>query len=408
MSLRLARTEGPRCDAPTKRARKTSATSPAAPSGDPIAESRPEEVSSEGAPITDCSLAAVPSDAPTAESSSEPPTASSPTTEHRPATVPSDGTHCDRTVNIGTVVTLRNAHGHDVPEDLRECAVTVTDVDPERNQIQFVDLGKKKYWFMDAAEPVRARPLVIEPALQEWLQSAGQNTKCGHITRGGRPCSCDAPCPWHHQREAAAMADEDVRSRQRDKGICGVPSRERHRVCQNTKGECGVHAPDERRCASMLEDNTELRCWSYKQPLSDYCIYHQDFANLSVNGKEYADDCHRRSKPCCLDEFIERYYPTANAQSFPRRADFLAYLKRLSGHDNLWLVVYNPDAGQKGLASAKKIIGMFFPVRGCAEACRASTNHDLSDQGSTLRIEAADGGYAIKGADAALAYISWS
>ena len=357
---------------------------------------------------TSAASAAVPSDVPLAESRPEPPTASSPTTEHRPATVPSKGIPCDRTVDIGAVVALRDAHGCSVPEDMRDAVVTITAVDPERNEIQFVVFGQKKSWYMDAVEPIPARPLEIPPALQDWVQSAGPNPKCGHLTREGRFCSWDAPCSLHHQREAAAIANEDELSRQRERGICGVPSRDKGRVCLNTKGECGVHAPDERRCASMLEDNTELRCWSYKQPLSDYCIYHQDFANLSVNGKEYADDCHRRSKPCCLDEFIERYYPTANAQSFPRRADFLAYLKRLSGHDNLWLVVYNPDAGQKGLASAKKIIGMFFPVRGCAEARRASTNHDLSDQGSTLRIEAADGGYAIKGADAALAYISWS
>ena len=205
------------------------------------------------------------------------------------------------------------------------------------------------------------------------------------------------------------MANEDELSRQREKGICGMLSRGKGRVCLNARGTCDVHAPDELRCTSMLEDNIGLRCWSYKRPLSDYCIYHQDFANLSVNAKRYADDCHRRSKPCSLDEFLERFYPAANTQSFPRRADFLAYLKRMSGHDDLWLVVYNPSCGPTELASAKKIIGMFFPVRGGAETRRASVNHDLSDQGSSLRVEApTGGGYAIKGTGAALAYITWS
>ena len=204
------------------------------------------------------------------------------------------------------------------------------------------------------------------------------------------------------------MANEDELSRQREKGICGTLSRGKGRVCLNARGRCDVHAPDELRCTSMLEDNIGLRCWSYKWPLSDYCIHHQDFANLSISAKEYADDCHQRSRPCSLDEFLERFYPAANTQSFPRRADFLAYLKRMSGHDDLWLVVYNPSCGPTELASAKKIIGMFFPVRGGAESRRASVNHDLSDKGSQLRIEESDGGYAIQGTGAALAYLSWA
>ena len=85
------------------------------------------------------------------------------------------------------------------------------------------------------------------------------------------------------------MANEDELSRQREKGICGTLSRGKGRVCLNARGRCDVHALDELRCTSMLEDNIGLRCWSYKRPLSDYCIHHQDFANLSVSAKEYAE-----------------------------------------------------------------------------------------------------------------------
>ena len=128
-----------RATAPAKRARRTSATTATAPSDVPAIES----------------IEAPTMDAPTEIPSEAPATVSEVAPQRPGASL------------IGTVVTLRDALGCSVPEDLRGWAVTVTDGDPERNEIQFVVFGRKLCWYMDAVEPVRAMPLAIEPALQE-------------------------------------------------------------------------------------------------------------------------------------------------------------------------------------------------------------------------------------------------
>ena len=110
-------------------------------------------------------------------------------------------------MQIGTVVTLRDIHGHIVPEDLRDVAVTVTDVDPEQNEIKFVANGKRKVWCLDGVDAVPARPLTIAPALREWLltQSAGSETKCGYPEKDGGFCSWPAPCRAHYNSLPACV-----------------------------------------------------------------------------------------------------------------------------------------------------------------------------------------------------------
>ena len=303
-------------------------------------------------------------------------------------------TPAERDVHIGTVVILKDAHGNSVPADFRGIAVTITAVVPERKEIEFVSDGERKSWHMDAFDPVRAKPLAVDPAFVKWQKSAGPEQKCGHITKTGRFCCWPAPCGSHHKREGEAMAAEDDWSRKADKGICDIKDRN-GRICTNAKGGCCVHAPDEKRCTSMLEDNIGLRCWGYKQKESDYCGKHHEFPNLSVNANQYGGDCHRCFKACSLDEFIERFYPAVDKAVCPYVLDeFLAYVKRLSGHSDLWEVRYT-KCGPETMARAKEIVGMLLPVRGNAVAHAAHVNHTLSDRMSALRVNATGADFVI-------------
>ena len=76
--------------------------------------------------------------------------------------------------------------------------------------------------------------------------------------------------------------------------------------------------------------------------------------------------------------------------------EFLAYIKRMSGHDALWQVRYT-SLGPKTVAQVKKILGMLLPVRGDPAAHAAGVNHTLSDMNSPWRVVATDGGFTIGG-----------
>ena len=106
----------------------------------------------------------------------------------------------------------------------------------------------------------------------------------------------------------------------------------------------------------MSENDLTLQCWGYKEDGSEYCSNHCQFPNLGVNAKVYGDDCKRLSEPCSLQSFIERFYPGANKDSYPRHADeFLTYIKCMSGCDDLWEVF---GCSPPVLAYVKNIVGM--------------------------------------------------
>ncbi len=300
-----------------------------------------------------------------------------------------------RSVHIGAVITLRETGGRSVPEDFQGAALTVTDVDQEQNEIKFVADGKRNNWPMDGVEPVRAKPLAIDGALQSWLQtnSGAGGPKCGHLTKTGGFCSWTVPCKNHQKREEDAMMREDDRSRHAERGICDVTDR-RGCICTNVKGECRAHAPEESRCKSMLEGDLAVRCWGYKRQASDYCSKHQEFPNLSLNAKRYGDDC--LSKACMRDAFLERFYPDADKGNCPDILDeFLAYVKRMSGHDDLWQVQCSNTCGREVVAQVEMMVGLLMPVRGDATAHAASTNHILSGSQSQMRVKVTDAGFVI-------------
>ena len=316
-----------------------------------------------------------------------------------------------KAMHIGTVVTLRGALGTSVPEEFKDVAVTVMDIDQEQNEIKFIADGKCMTWPIDDLEAVRARPFAIDPALEQWLQAAGVERRCGHFTKTNGFCSWTVPCKFHQKCEEVSMAREDERSRQAERGICGVTGRN-GRICMSVRGDCRSHAPDELRCKSMLEDDMSLRCWCYKKVNSDYCSNHAEFSNLSVNARDYGYDCQRYSQPCSLHDFLERFYPAAKMETFPRRPEeFLAYVKRMSGHPGLWQIQYRTRES-KAVAEVRRIVAMLLPVRGNAEAHAAHVNHTLSDKSSPLRVEAGDGGYTIgcrlKGERVEVAHLSSS
>ena len=156
------------------------------------------------------------------------------------------------------------------------------------------------------------------------------------------------------------MTREDTRSRKAARGLCHVTQRDGN-ICTNVKGECCVHAPEESRCTSTLEDDLTLRCWGFKEHDSEYCNKHLDFPNLGIRAKEYGTECHQRAEPCSLHDFLERFYPARSKDSYPRRPEeFLTYVKRMCGHDDLWeLTVPAPEL----VAYVKNIVDMLLSSR---------------------------------------------
>ncbi len=187
---------------------------------------------------------------------------------------------------VGTVVSLRDHPGACVPAEFHGKAVTLTEVRHGRNLVKFVDDGRRKKWCLDALEVVPAKEVAVSQTLKHFLEIGGE-TRCGHFTQGRRYCPWPAPCRRHSTREGAAMAVEDELSRKRDRGICNIVGRNGN-VCTNVNGECPYHAPENQRCMSMLNDNPLARCWSYRAAGS-YCSNHEDYPDLSVWAKAYAD-----------------------------------------------------------------------------------------------------------------------
>ena len=190
------------------------------------------------------------------------------------------------------------------------------------------------------------------------------------------------------------MQREDELSKQAEKGICGVEGRT-GRICTNVKGECKMHAPDELRCASMLDRDAKLRCWLHKQENSDYCSSHANFPNLSTNAKEYGIDCYNRYQPCSLNAFLERYYQNADVELFPFLDRFSAYVKSLSGHHDLWQLEYrtsNPEL----VSRAGRVVDLLISRKDNALDA-AHVNSLLSGLGIPLTVEVTDAGFSIGG-----------
>jgi hypothetical protein len=289
-------------------------------------------------------------------------------------------------LQVGDVVVLRDAPDQAVPEKFKDRAVTITEVHPDR--FKFVHEGVKKAWYLDYTQAVPTRGACVEPDLLQWLSSAAEEIKCGHRTIEGRFCNWSAPCRIHHKRERTAMEIEDELSRKRDRGICNVKTRQ-GKICTNAN-ECPSHAPDLRRCTSMIDDNHDLHCWNFKskeeEHSPEYCVYHQDFPNLSVNAREYG----LTGKVCSVEDFLSHYYPdSGDKNKLPMDSStlFKKYVALMSDQKELWWADYNPYVSTEFKTQAKKIVNELFPMRGDAKTHAARSNHTLSDQGSRLRVQ---------------------
>ena len=144
----------------------------------------------------------------------------------------------------------------------------------------------------------------------------------------------------------------------------------------------------------MLENDFTLRCWGYKGNESEYCSHHLQFPNLSVNAKHYGTDCKQGSEPCSLVDFLDRFYPDQNKVSYPRRPEeFLTYVKRMCGHDDLWeLTVPAPEL----VAYVKNIVDMLLSSREAPAERAARANQTLTGMGSPFRVEVTDAGLTIR------------
>ena len=190
------------------------------------------------------------------------------------------------------------------------------------------------------------------------------------------------------------MAAEDEMSRKRERGICNVVGRNGN-VCMNVSGECPFHAPENQRCRSMVNGDPLSRCWSYRAA-GQFCSNHEDYPDLSVWAKAYADECHQRTqKVGSIEEFRQRYFPSTAAEFPMEEEEFLACLCRISGYRDLWLVSYSPRCDAKVREAAKRIVELLLPFIGDARTNVAKVNHTLSDWGWQLRAKYVDSGFVI-------------
>ena len=153
-----------------------------------------------------------------------------------------------------------------------------------------------------------------------------ENGNCGMPTQSGRPCKLTRPCPHHDQQR---KAQEEARQLQRlrvEKSICGAVKADGG-LCDNIRGQCGFHATDNR-CESMLDASPQNRCKVRQKPGLKYCVYHQDFPNLGVHAKAYAEEQRRSNKPCVEADFLKTYYPHRRYTRPP--IDFNALLQIVS------------------------------------------------------------------------------
>ena len=137
----------------------------------------------------------------------------------------------------------------------------------------------------------------------------------------------------------------------------------------------------------MIDDNHELRCWNFKskeeEHSSEYCFYHQDFPNLSVNAREYG----LTNKVCSVEDFLSHYYPDSGDRTELPMDGFKKYVALMSEQKELWWAEYNTEVGAEFKAHAKKIVNQLLPVTGTAKTHAAHINHTLSDQGSRRRVQ---------------------
>ena len=263
-----------------------------------------------------------------------------------------------------------------------------------------------------SADRLKPKALVLEPKLQVWVASAGAcgEPKCGRATKSGGFCNVSAPCKRHKSQadEENSMTAEDKLSCKIERGTCDVTLRDGEDICDNIKGRCDWHAPDSQRCQSMIERDPERRCWNYRQEASDYCRDYHEFPNVSVNAKAYGEDCCRHPKKVCeRAEFLMKYYPIADPDRFSiSTGDFLGYIRRQSGRDDLCQVVYNIPRHSPPIAEVEKIIEMPLLLHGNVTACAGHVNHTLSDHGSQCRALATDTGFKIQMGDTEVARIT--
>ena len=127
----------------------------------------------------------------------------------------------------------------------------------------------KPQWHLMATPPL---PTLWNPIYERFSK---REEKCGWTTHRGTPCQWLMPCPVHAEKRREHEA-------RKTKGICGASLRCGRGLCQNVRGECRFHAPEDVRCMSTLETQPNERCYNWKVDGADYCDKHVDYPNLGA------------------------------------------------------------------------------------------------------------------------------
>ena len=92
---------------------------------------------------------------------------------------------------------------------------------------------------------------------------------------------------------------------------------------------------------------------------------------------------------------MERYYPSADAKLFPFLDRFLAYVKPLSGHDDLWQLAYRTNIPSL-VSLASRVVDLLMSRKDAAIDA-AHVNSLLSGLEIPLTVEVTDAGFSIGG-----------
>ena len=169
---------------------------------------------------------------------------------------------------------------------------------------------------MEVKEDVAEVPGKAEVAEAETEVAA---TYCRVPKKDGRPCQFETsarPCPVHVKSEPTA---EDVAKEAARLALPPCPMTTRSGKLCGARG-CPYHAPPGLRCASMLDGDPKLQCFSFKD-LGEFCVSHEAFPNLSVNMVAMLQ---LTPGEIMEDDFRAKYYP-GNVTSLC--FEFTAYVK---------------------------------------------------------------------------------
>ena len=156
-----------------------------------------------------------------------------------------------------------------------------------------------------------------------------QRGVCGVPVEGGACQEPQGKCVthtevWRHERELAALREQDGASCITDRGRCAVVPRRGGAGCRHPRTRCPHHASEQERGLSMVDRDAHARCWNRRVKGTRFCTAHADYHDFSVTAQRWIRECQRTRLPLEEEKFMAHVcamYPDAPCH-LPKIHDF--------------------------------------------------------------------------------------